>query len=139
APARGAALHDKLRADLIARIPVGIWLAMAFVLALSEIICLGGTLVAGPLLRRHERTAAVVLPYLEVAGPGALLIFAAFGVVLTLSLGKFILRGGHMVAAVCLVLALTGVVRRWPWQVRLLFQAGWMLALVGLAIQKARG
>jgi hypothetical protein len=136
AASRSAILHHKVRADLMARIPLGIWLALLWVLGLAEGICIAGTMAAGPLLRQRGRVAAVVLPYLEVGIPGTVLIALAFGALFALWVDGFTLRVWHPVMVLFLVLTVAGVLRRWPWRVRLLLQAGWVFALGMLAVHK---
>jgi hypothetical protein len=135
-PARSAVLHDKLRADQMARVPLGIWLGLLFVLGLAENIGIAGTMVAGPLLRRHRRIAAVALPYLEVAVPGTVLIFLAFGLLFGLYVDKLTVQVWHAVLALFLVLTVGAALRGWPWFVRLLVQAGWLFALGMLGVNK---
>src|SRR5262249_39839559 len=134
APSRGPALHHKVRADLMAGIPVGVWLALLFAFGLGEAICVGGAVAGGPLLRRRGRIAAVVLPYLEVGVPGTFLISLAFGALFGLSVDRFTLLIWHPVLGLFLALAVAGALRRWPGRVRLLLQAGWVFALGMLAV-----
>jgi serine/threonine protein kinase len=138
AGSRGDVLHDKLRADLIARIPLGIWLSMLYILGVSESICIVGTMAGGPLVRRHGRSLAVILPGLEIGFPCTLLVGLAFGVPFTLFLERATLEIWHAALALFLVLALVAALRRWPWYIRLLFQAGWLFALVMLDVHRWR-
>jgi hypothetical protein len=135
AGSRGAVLHGKLRADLIARIPLGIWLSMLYILGVSESISIAGTVVGGPLVRRHGRSLAAILPCLEIGLPCTLLVGLAFGVPFTLFLNRVTLEIWHAVLALSLVLALVAALRRSPWYVRLLLQAGWVFALVMIAVR----
>jgi hypothetical protein len=140
ASSRGAVLHDKLRADLITRIPLGIWLSMFFILGFSEGICIAGTMAGGPLVRRHGRTAAVILPYLERVLPCTFLVGGVIGVPFNFILRRrYALEIWHLVLALFLVLALVAALRRSPWYVRLLLQAGWLFALVVLAVHRWYG
>jgi predicted Ser/Thr protein kinase len=136
AGARGTVLHDKLRADLIARIPLGIWWSMLYILAMSESICIAGTMAGGPVVRRHGRSLVVILLCLEISLPCTLLVELAFAVPFTLLLNRLTLQVRHAVLALFLVLAFLAALRRWPWYVRLLMQAGWVFAVVMLAVQK---
>ncbi len=136
AGSRASVLHRKLRADLIAGIPLGIWLSMFFVLGVSESICIAGTMAGGPLVRRHGRTAAVIWPYLERVLPCCFLVGVAFGMPLNLILRRGILEIWHAVLTLFLVLLLVGALRRWPWYVRLLLYAGALFAFVVLAIHR---
>src|SRR5262249_16234052 len=51
---RGRVFYDKVRADLIAGIPRGIWLGALFVLVGGVGICTAQVMAAGPLLRRRR-------------------------------------------------------------------------------------
>jgi hypothetical protein len=133
---RGDVLHDKLRADLIARIPLGIWLSMLYILGVSESICIAGTVAAGPLVRRHGRSLAVLLPCLELVFPCTLLVGLAFSVPFTLFLNRVNLEIWHAVLALFLVLALVATLRRSPWYIRLLMHAGWLFAMIMLAVPR---
>jgi hypothetical protein len=134
AGSRGTVLHDKLRTDLIARIPLGIWWSMLYILGVSESICIAGTMAGGPVVRRHGRSLAVFLPCLEIGFPCTLLVGLAFGVPFTLFLSRATLEVWHAVLALFLMLALVAALRGSPWYVRLLLQAGWLFALVMLAV-----
>jgi hypothetical protein len=136
AGSRGAVLHDKLRADLIARIPLGIWLSMLYILGLSESICIAGTVAGGPLVRRHGRSFAAILLLLELGFPCTLLVGLAFSVPFTFFLSRITLEIWHAVLALFLVLALVAALRRSPWYVRLLMQAGWLFAGSMLAVHR---
>jgi hypothetical protein len=137
AASRGTVLYDKFRADAMAHVPLGIWLAMFFALGMAEGLCVGGTMVAGPLLRQHGRLTAVVLPYLEVAVPGTALVALVLGVPFRLAVhSQFTTQAWHPVFAAFLALAVVAAFRHWPWFVRLLFQAGWVFAFVMLAVNR---
>ena len=77
-----------------------------------------------------------ILPCLEIVLPCTLLVGLAFGVPFTLFLNRVTLEIWHAVLALFLVLALVAALRRSPWYVRLLFQAGWLFALVMLAVHR---
>jgi hypothetical protein len=136
AGSRGKVLHDKLRADLIAGIPQGIWLSMLYILGLSVSICVAGTMAAGPLVRRHGRSLAVILPCLEIGFPCTLLIGLAFGVPFTIFLNRVTVEIWHAVLALFLMLALVATLRRSPWYIRMLMQAGWLFAMIVLAVHR---
>jgi hypothetical protein len=133
---RGGVLDNKLRADLIARIPLGIWLSLLYVLGISESICIAATMAGGPLVRRHGRTSAVILPYLEIVLPTGYLVGLTFGAPFSVFLNRFSPQAWHPVLALFLVLAIVAALRNWPWYVRLLFQAGWLFAMVMLAVHR---
>jgi eukaryotic-like serine/threonine-protein kinase len=130
---RGEVLYQKVRTDLIVGIPAGIWTGMFVVLCLAEVAAVCETLAAGALLRRHGRLRAVFLPYAEIAVPATTLIVLSIGI-FTLSLQRFTWRIGHVFLLGLLVLAITGILRRWPLGVRALLQLGWLgtLLLLGL-------
>jgi hypothetical protein len=64
---RGAVFAEKLRHDLIIRIPIGIWMGMFIALIFAEFGCVCSTMWAAALLRRYRDPRAVILPYAEVA------------------------------------------------------------------------
>jgi hypothetical protein len=133
---RGRILHDKLRADLITRIPLGIWWSTLYILVVSESICIAGTMVGSPLVRRHGRSLAAILPCLEIGMPCTLLVGLACGIPFTVFVRRVPLEIWHAVLALFLVLALVAALRRSPWYVRLLLQAGWLFAMVMLAVHR---
>jgi hypothetical protein len=136
AASRGTVLHDKLRADLIARIPVGIWVSMLYILGLSASICIAGTMAGGPLVRRHGRTLAGAVRCLEIGFPCTLLVGLAFGVPFTIFLSHVTLEIWHAVLALLLVLALVAALRGSRWYIRLLLQACWLFAMVMLVVHR---
>jgi hypothetical protein len=109
---------------------------MLFVLGVYETICIVGTMAAGPLVRRHGRAGAVVLPYLEIVIPCTYLVLLVW----RLLLGPWgpainIVGGWQLIVIIFLVLAImvlaiVAALRRWPWFVRLLLQAGWLSILI---------
>jgi ribonuclease P protein component len=133
---RGDVLYHKLRADLTARIPLGIWLGILFMLGVCESVCIAGTMAAGPLVRRHGLAAAVILPYLEIVIPSTALLLLACGMLLNPWVKKGDLEAWHLIMAMFLLLAIVAALRRWPWYARLLLQAGWMFVIIFLAIKK---
>jgi hypothetical protein len=135
AGSRGLYLHSRLRAELTARIPLGIWWSMLYILVVSECICITGTMAGGPVVRRHGRSLAVIVPLLEIGYRSTLLVGMAFGLPFTIFLGRVTLEVWHAVLALFLVLALVATLRRSPWYIRLLLQAGWLFALVMLDIR----
>src|SRR5437879_6309445 len=89
---------------------------------------------AGRRRRRHGRSLALILPCLEIVFPCTLLVGLALGVPFTLLLNRVTLEIWHAVLALFLVLALVAALCRSPWYVRLLLQAGWLFALIMLAV-----
>jgi hypothetical protein len=135
---RGQVFYHKLRADLIAGLPVGGWLAMLLLVPIALLIFAAQMMAAGPLLRRRGAHPAVLLPYLERAIPATLLIFmlpafafAATPAVQYSKLPPALLRSAliwSLPALGLLALALTGALRGWPWPLRLLLHAGWLFS-----------
>ena len=116
---------------------------MLFVLGVYESICIVGTMAAGPLVRRHGRAGAVVLPYLEIVIPCTYLVVLVFRILVSPLIDATIPIGGwHLIGLLIgllfLVLAIVAALRRWPWFVRLLLQAGWVAVLVGLSVVNYR-
>jgi hypothetical protein len=133
---RGTVLHDKLRADLIARIPLGIWWSILCIFGVSECISITGTMVGGPLVRRHGRSLAAIVSCLELGFPCTLLVGMVLGIPFVLFVGRVSLDIWHAVLSLFLVLALLATLRGSPWYIRLLLQAGWVFAMVMLVIRR---
>jgi len=137
---RGKIYYEKLRADLIADIPLGIWLAGLFVLPFVVLVFTLQVMVAGPLLRKHGRRYTVLLPYFERALPVMFLIsnVASFTFAPLLlhrylkQLNVDLPRVGLMYLPMfaLLALAILGVQRQWPRTLRLALHVGWFLAYV---------
>ena len=91
-------------------------------------------MAAGPLLRCRGARPAVLLPYFEQTLPAMLLIALGFGY----AVAELLLRRMVNVRPALpwflpllglLALAYTGAVRRWPWPVRLVLHAAWLLGV----------
>jgi len=111
-------------------LPYGIWLGMASALLVVGSLCIIETLAAGMLLRRHGRVSAAIGPYIELAIPVALAVVFASSILLrliTVGLGE---RVWHLYMLPMLLLALAGVLRRWPLLVRALLHAAWITSLL---------
>jgi predicted Ser/Thr protein kinase len=132
---RGRVFFLKIRADLIAGIPLGIWLGALALLTMEMLIYTILVMVAGPLLRQHGARPIVLLPYFERAFPTITLIAMSAGYLVA----EFLLR--HMVNSAplriwylpllaLLALAVGSTLRRWPWPVRLLLHSSWLLCLL---------
>jgi predicted Ser/Thr protein kinase len=127
AQGRGRVFYRKIRADLVAGIPPGIWLGALFVLVGGVGTWTAQVMAAGPLLRRQGACPAVLLPYLEVAFPATVLINLAIWALLesyTYPPLRLVLQ--YLPLFGFLVLALTGTLRGWPWPLRLVLHAGWL-------------
>jgi hypothetical protein len=130
---RGRVFYEKIRADLIAGIPLGVWLGALFVLFTGVLTGAAQMMAAGPLLRQHGLCRAVLWPYFEAAFPASVLFSLAFAIPLQL---RFLpLRIWHLSLLGMLVLALASTVRGWPWPVRLLLHAGWLFSAWMLAFR----
>jgi hypothetical protein len=128
---RSAVVYGKIRADLIAGIPLGIWFAALVGLLGALPLLTAQVAAAGPLLRRLGVRPAVLLPYLERALPATTLIGWVLSLTVGLPLvGRFVDVRPFLIWAppLCglLALALTGALRNWPWPVRLVLHAGWL-------------
>jgi hypothetical protein len=126
---RGRLLHDKIMAGLMARVPLGIWLMMLYVVAVTEIVCVSLTMVAGRLLRRQGSVRTCLLPYAEVVLPGVMLISVVFDALFTVYFQKFVAQIWHGTLVAALVLAVVAAVRGWHWAWRLAFQVAWIVSL----------
>jgi hypothetical protein len=133
---RGRVLANKVRADFLAGIPLGVWLGMLLSLGLFGGAAVCETAVAGELLRRHGRLHRVILLYLEFAVPLTGLVVAAFGIPFRLYLHQFELRFWHLPLFACPAAAVVAAWRRWHWLLRLALHAGWLFSLFMIAHDK---
>src|SRR5262249_21759546 len=85
---RARVFYLKVRADLIAGIPLGIWLGALALLTMEMLIYTLMAMVAGPLLRQYGARPGVLLPYFERALPTIILIALSAGFVTA----EFLLR-----------------------------------------------
>src|SRR5262249_13316359 len=85
---RGRGFYLKVRADLIAGIPLSIWLGALAGLTMEMLIYTIMVMAAGPLLRQHGARPVVLLPYFERAFPTITLIALSAGFVIA----EFLLR-----------------------------------------------
>jgi hypothetical protein len=129
---RGRVFYEKVRADLLAGIPPGLWLGALFVLILGVLGCTAQVMAAGPLLRRLGPFRAVLVPYIERAFPAGILCNFLWQASVERYFG-LPWRIWHLGLFGLLVLALTGVLRGWPWLVRLLLHAGWLASAAMVA------
>jgi hypothetical protein len=141
---RHQVFYRKMRADLVARAPLGIWLAVLGLLTMALLVFTTQAMVAGPLLRRLGARHAV-LPYLERAIPATLLIFLvpgfALGAVLVqsqvidlnllgLKINLWSALASYLPMFGFLALWLAAALRGWAWPVRLALAVGWLLGAV---------
>jgi hypothetical protein len=141
---RAKVFYVKVRADLIAGIPLGIWLGALGLLTMEMLVYAILVMAAGPLLRQHGARPVVLLPYFERAFPTITLIFLSAGFVVAETLLSRIvnfgpLRTWYMALAGLLALAVTSTLRSWPWPVRLLLHGSWLLALILLTVLVSKG
>ena len=113
----------------IAGVPYGIWLGMASALVVMASLCIIETLAAGMLLRRHGRLSAAIGPYIELVIPIALAIVFSSSVLFRLATVGLNERAWHLFMVPVLLLAIIGVLRRWPWRLRTLLHAAWVASL----------
>jgi hypothetical protein len=127
---RGQVFYDKIRAEIIAGIPLGLGLGALFVL-MAVLVGTMQLMAAGPLLRQHGARPFVLVPYLEVAFPATALLCLAYTTALELQYAP--LKIWNLSQFGLLVLALTGTLRGWPWPLRLVLHAGWLFSTAMLA------
>jgi serine/threonine protein kinase len=119
----------------IAGVPYGIWLGMAFALVVMTSLCIIETLTAGMLLRRHGHLRAAIGPYIELVIPIALAVVFSSSILFrfaTVGLGE---RAWHLVMIPVLLLAITGVLRRWQWRVRALLHVAWVTSFFAFGLR----
>lgn len=69
---RGNLVYRKVYLDQFTGIPIGLWLGAVSVLMMGMIPAISGTLIAGSLLQRKQRLAAILIPYMEIMGTASL-------------------------------------------------------------------
>jgi hypothetical protein len=134
---RGAILYQKIRADLIGSLPVGIWLAALFAIPFSLFIFTVQVMAAGPLLRLRLTRSATVLGYLERAIPATVLIAMGPSFIMALALADrlsadFNIDMPRVVLSYLpmfglLILSIAATWRGWPGPLRFLLHVGWLL------------
>jgi hypothetical protein len=137
-------LCSKTVYDACAAIPVGIWLGLLFAFAVCGISGVGGTLVAGGLLRRDGSIRSMALRYVEVTLPWLLLLMG--GLLLLYNprppAVSMLLGADDVYVLEILVyslmwalagLAVAGVFRAWHWLIRVLLHAAWIVGFVLIA------
>jgi hypothetical protein len=143
APERAHLFAAKVRADLMAGIPLGIWLGVLLMLVWAIAIFTTQVMAAGPLVRRHGARPAVLLPYLERAIPGTVLLVLSFGLVAAMVLMRHYINAQPLLIWYVPLLGLLGLtlvaaLRGWPWSIRLLLHGGWLISLGLLLVQASR-
>jgi hypothetical protein len=69
---RGNLVYRKGFVDQFTGIPIGLWLGAVGCLIIGMLPAISGTLIAGSLLQRNQRLAAILMPYMEIMGTGSL-------------------------------------------------------------------
>jgi predicted Ser/Thr protein kinase len=141
---RAKVFYLKVRADLIAGIPLGIWLGAVGLLTMEMLIYTIMVMAAGPLLRQHGARPVVLLPYFERAFPTTLLIALSAGFVVAELLLRHLvnirpLLIWYLLLLGLLALAVLATLRGWPWPVRLLLHVAWLFCLALLTVLVSRG
>jgi hypothetical protein len=136
---RGKVFYWKIHTDLLAGIPLGIWLGALLVVAWAVPTFTVQALAAGPLLRRHGPRPGVLPPYLERALPVTVLLTLGLGFVLVAALmaRRFDARPvlvWFLPGFGLLALAVAAAWRDWPWPLRLVLHVGWLLAVGAAAV-----
>jgi hypothetical protein len=141
---RAKVFYLKVRADLIAGIPLGIWSGALVLLTMEMLVYTIMVMAAGPLLREHGVRPVVLLPYLERAFPTITLIALLAGFVVAETLLRRLvnvapLRIWYLPALGLMALAVLSTWRGWPWPVRLLLHVSWLFSLVLLSVLTSKG
>jgi hypothetical protein len=102
---------------------------MLGVLGFIGLVFVVETLAAGNLLRRRERVHRMIGPYFELVIPAMTLTMMASAVSYRFAVGEFSRYAGLLLVISLLALAVTGVLRRWHWILRVCLHAGWVGAL----------
>ena len=138
---RDQVFYHKLRADLLAGAPFGIWLAVPVIMIFTPLMFATQTMLAGPLLRRLGVRPALLLPYLERAIPATMLTIMAPGFVLAailvssnvfnfeehnIHINPLSAMASYVPMVSFAALALTSALRGWAWPVRMALHAGWI-------------
>jgi predicted Ser/Thr protein kinase len=141
---RAKVFYLKVRADLIAGIPLGIWSGALGLLTMEVLIYTIMVLAAGPLLREHGARPVVLLPYFERAFPTITLIALAAGLVVAETLLRHMVKFGqlrtwYLTLLGLMALAVLSTWRGSPWPLRLLLHVSWLFSLALLTVLVGRG
>src|SRR5262249_10349150 len=141
---RAKVFYLKVRADLIAGIPLGIWSGALALLTMEMLVYTIMVMAAGPLLREHGPRPVVLLPYLERAFPTTALIALSAGFIVAETLLRRLvnvapLRIWYLPTLGLMALAVLSTWRGWPWPLRLLLHVSWLLSLVLLTVLINKG
>jgi hypothetical protein len=155
---RGALVAQKIGSDIVLRTPPGIWLGLVLMLSMFGVIGMGGSCIAGHLLRQRQPAVAVVGPYLEIVVPSLLVLislmvvirFGIFGVAeqagaaeldpAAIAQREFLAMAWPYfnwqalgLKVILMGLALVGVLRGWPWPLRVVMYGAWAILFVRVA------
>jgi predicted Ser/Thr protein kinase len=141
---RAKVFYLKVRADLIAGIPLGIWSGALGLLTMEVLIYTIMVMAAGPLLREHGARPVVLLPYFERAFPTITLIAWSAGFVVADTLLRRMvnlasLRIWYLTLLGLMALAVLSTWRGWPWPLRLLLHGAWLFGLALLTVLISKG
>jgi hypothetical protein len=119
---RGAVVFDMLLAEQLTAMPTGLWAGMFLSLALGIVLGISGTMAAGSLVRQDNGRWGLLLRYLEITFPAAVLLGQLFllGVLGLFATTQLNLPWWHPPLVLATSgLAIAAALRRWPWPVRL--------------------
>jgi hypothetical protein len=122
-----------------AGVPFGIWLGMVEVVALMGLIFVVETSAAGHLLRRHGRLRSIIGPYFELVIPATMLVLLVGNLSLHFATDGLSRHRGLLPVLPLLALAITGILRKWPWLLRTGLHAAWLGALCAFIVLRSRG
>lgn len=125
---RGWAMRDKVACDLYTTIPLSIWSGTFVAVGVCVAFGVFSTAMGGQLLRGRGGVRRALLPYLEGMVPAVPCCWCPVMLLILWVLGG---RSSFPLWYIPLLigvtgLAVTGVLRRWPWVVRLPVHATWI-------------
>jgi serine/threonine protein kinase len=128
---RGRVMRGKLIYDVYTAIPLSIWSGMLLSVGFCVAFGAFSTALGGQLLRARGGVRRALLPYLEGTVPAAIFCWCPAMIMIPWLLGGRLNAPLWYVALLIGVtgLAVTGVLRRWHWLVRLPLHAGWIVLM----------
>jgi hypothetical protein len=134
---RGGVFTAKVVSDQVAGSMHAVWVGVLLAALSAGSLALSGSLAAGYLWRRGDSLRLAALPYLEITVPLtvtlSLVVVKALTPVWSTLLGDNPYAAGAVslagLASVA-VLMIAGVVRRWPWLLRVCLALTWLMLLV---------
>ncbi|HMO13084.1 MAG TPA: serine/threonine-protein kinase [Pirellulaceae bacterium] len=134
-------LYQKVKADLIYGLPVGLWTGMAvFMLAAPAVVL--GSIVAFSLTRESTTYLGPFIRYVDIwfAGCLVLTILILFVISSPLQAGIYIPEWGFgTVIMSSLILAFAAAVRQWNWKYRIPIHIAWISMVVWYVTLVAQG